>query len=77
MALSDSVLSQLIQANIGTLNSGDENVDKAFTEGTQKLADAIAQAVVTHITSMAVVTVTVATTGSAAAQTGTGTGTIS
>ena len=77
MALNATTLSALIVSNLGSLNSGDANVDASYNEGTQKIADAIAQAVVSHITSMAVVNVTVATTGSAAAQTGTGTGTIS
>ena len=49
MALSATVLSGLIKANIDSMLRPDQSGQ------TQKLADAIAQAVVTHITSAAVV----------------------
>lgn len=75
MALNAEALSSLIVANIGALGSDSQECNTSFDEGTKKLADAIANAVVSHITTSAVVTiptgaVIVATAGSPAAQTG-------
>lgn len=77
MALSDAILSQLIIANMGTLGSDNAEVNKSYDEGIKKLADAIASAVVSHITSSAMVTTQVVGTSPSGAVTGTGTGTIS
>ena len=57
MALDANALSALIVTEFGKLNSGDKETDKAYDEGTKKLADAIAKAVVTHIKSSAQVVV--------------------
>lgn len=57
MPLSDSALSQLIQANMGQLGSDSKEVNQQYQDGIKKLADAIASAVVTHITSNAQVNI--------------------
>lgn len=75
MPLNAQALSQLIVTNLGQLGSDDDATNQQYNEGVKKIADAVAKAVVTHITSSAQVTiptgaVVVATAGSPAAQTG-------
>lgn len=75
MPLNPQALSQLIVANMGKLGSDDNATNAQYDEGVKKIADAVAQAVVTHITSSAQVVipsgaVVVATAGSPTAQTG-------
>lgn len=77
MALNDAILSQLIVANMGALGSDNAEVNQSYDEGIKKLADAIASAVVSHITSAAVVNTQVVGTSPSGAVTGTGIGTIS
>lgn len=55
MPLSSDVLAKLIETNIGTLNSDSSETNQQFLEGTQRLADAIAKAVVQHITTAGIV----------------------
>lgn len=57
MPLSDSQLSQLIVANMGQLGSDSSETNKAYDDGIKKLADAVAKAVVTHITSSGMVVI--------------------
>lgn len=72
MALTATALSTLIQTELGQLGSGDSATDAQYIAGSKKLADAIANAVVTALTTQAQVVIptgAVAVTGSAAAQT--------
>lgn len=53
MPLSPQTLSAEIVNNLGSLGSGDSATDAQYDEGTKKLADAIAQAVVKILTTEA------------------------
>lgn len=74
MPLSAPALSALIIKEFGTLGSDSAETNTQYDEGTKKLADCIANAVVQHITSSAQVIVPagipVSTAGSPTAQTG-------
>ena len=72
MPLSPSVLSSLIETNL----KSQFNYPGSNDADLKKMCDAIANAVVTHITSAAVVNVTVTTAGGPTAQAGTGVGNI-
>lgn len=74
MPLSAPALSALIVKEFGDLGSDSPETNAQYAEGTKKLADCIANAVVQAITTQAQVTIPagipVATAGSPAAQTG-------
>lgn len=58
MPLESNALSALIIQEFGKLNSGNAEVDASYDEGTKKIADAIANAVVQHIKANAEVIIT-------------------
>lgn len=55
MPLDANLLSQLITTNVGQLGSDSSETNQQYNEGVKKLADAIAKAVVQHITTAGIV----------------------